>query len=262
MDTLQQPQLGQTILALRQEKKLTQEELVEQCNLNVRTLQRIEAGEVTPRDFTLKAIFSALDFQIEQVASSIKKRVALSRIQIGWIAGIVYFVIGFIETGMDYSRFGGDDAVYFSLIYTLVKTISLVSFGLLMLGFVAVGTTYKSSLLKISAYLMIGSFAIVEFYDIISIFSQISAEDFILIKSSEAVIFGSVDIVLGIAIFRLGTDLGVIAKVTGIFEIVAGALFVTFILAFFGLILLIPATILEIILLHKCYENLSSSTQS
>jgi len=47
---MKQPQLGQTILTLRQEKKITQEELVERCNLNVRTLQRIEAGEVTPRD--------------------------------------------------------------------------------------------------------------------------------------------------------------------------------------------------------------------
>ncbi len=40
---------------------LTQEDLVEKCNLSVRTLQRIEAGEVTPRPSTVKLIFGALE---------------------------------------------------------------------------------------------------------------------------------------------------------------------------------------------------------
>ena len=193
MDTFQQPQLGQTIQALRQEKKLTQEELVEQCNLNVRTLQRIEAGEVTPRDYTIKAILSALDYEFEQVELSIKKKVSLNRMQIGWIAGIVYFVLGFIEAGVDYSRFDANNSIYYSLVYTVVKALSLISFGLLMIGFVEVGKTFKSSLLKIGSYLMLGSFAVIEIYDIVSIFSTITEEEFWLIKGSEAVILRSRD---------------------------------------------------------------------
>ena len=47
---MKQPQLGHKILELRKAKGLTQEELVEMCNLNVRTLQRIEAGEVDKGD--------------------------------------------------------------------------------------------------------------------------------------------------------------------------------------------------------------------
>jgi transcriptional regulator with XRE-family HTH domain len=43
-----QPKLGKKIAALRKSNGLTQEELVEKCKLNVRTLQRIEAGEVIP----------------------------------------------------------------------------------------------------------------------------------------------------------------------------------------------------------------------
>ena len=58
---IQQPELGKKIADLRKAKGLTQEELVEKCNLNVRTLQRIECGEVTPRPFTVKLIFEALD---------------------------------------------------------------------------------------------------------------------------------------------------------------------------------------------------------
>lgn len=59
---MKQPDLGKKISELRRAKGLTQEELVEQCKLNVRTLQRIESGEVTPRSYTVRTIFAALDY--------------------------------------------------------------------------------------------------------------------------------------------------------------------------------------------------------
>jgi len=59
---MKQPELGKKIAILRSEKGLTQEELVNKCNLNVRTIQRIETGEVTPRNSTIKIIFEALDY--------------------------------------------------------------------------------------------------------------------------------------------------------------------------------------------------------
>jgi len=62
-----QPELGKKIAELRKAKGLTQEELVEKCNLSVRTLQRIESGEVTPRSYTIRLILSALDVDIHEV---------------------------------------------------------------------------------------------------------------------------------------------------------------------------------------------------
>lgn len=59
---MKQPDLGLKILELRKAKGLTQEELVERCNINVRTIQRIEAGEVTPRSYTIKSIMDALGY--------------------------------------------------------------------------------------------------------------------------------------------------------------------------------------------------------
>ena len=53
---MKQPELGKKILELRKQKGFTQEELVEQCNINVRTIQRIESGEVSPRSYTIKAM--------------------------------------------------------------------------------------------------------------------------------------------------------------------------------------------------------------
>jgi len=61
---LKQPGLGRKIAELRKAKGYTQEELVEKCNLSVRTLQRIESGEVEPRSYTIKVIFEALDYTV------------------------------------------------------------------------------------------------------------------------------------------------------------------------------------------------------
>lgn len=59
---MKQPQLGKKISELRLAKGLTQTELAEQCNISLRTIQRIEAADVTPRSFTLKLIFKNLDY--------------------------------------------------------------------------------------------------------------------------------------------------------------------------------------------------------
>jgi transcriptional regulator with XRE-family HTH domain len=61
-----QPELGKKIAELRKAKGFTQEELVEKCNLSVRTLQRIESGEVAPRTYTIRLIFTALDFNVHE----------------------------------------------------------------------------------------------------------------------------------------------------------------------------------------------------
>jgi transcriptional regulator with XRE-family HTH domain len=61
---MKQPDLGKKITELRLAKGLTQGELAQKCNLSLRTIQRIESAEVTPRSYTVKLIFQCLDYQI------------------------------------------------------------------------------------------------------------------------------------------------------------------------------------------------------
>jgi len=68
---MNQPNLGKKITELRKSQGLTQKELVDKCNLNIRTLQRIESGEVTPRGYTLKLVLTTLNYQGEDL--SLKK---------------------------------------------------------------------------------------------------------------------------------------------------------------------------------------------
>lgn len=76
---MKQPDLGRKIADLRKAQGLTQEELVERCHVSVRTLQRIESGEVVPRSHTIKVIFAALDYKVYD-ASNIRSRMFFKQV--------------------------------------------------------------------------------------------------------------------------------------------------------------------------------------
>lgn len=65
---MKQPELGNKVLELRQSLGLTQAELAERSNVSLRTIQRVEALEVTPRGYTIKAIFESLGYSPRQLA--------------------------------------------------------------------------------------------------------------------------------------------------------------------------------------------------
>jgi uncharacterized Tic20 family protein len=59
--------IGKKIIQFRKVKGLTQEMLSELTGLNVRTIQRIESGEVDPRLHTLTTIAEALGVNLEEL---------------------------------------------------------------------------------------------------------------------------------------------------------------------------------------------------
>ena len=59
--------IAKKIIHFRKLKGITQETLTEVTGLNVRTIQRIESGEVDPRLYTLKSIADALDVNLEEL---------------------------------------------------------------------------------------------------------------------------------------------------------------------------------------------------
>ena len=64
------------VIKNRKAKSLTQEMLAEQSNLSIRTIQRIESGEVNPRLSTIKLICSVLDFEYYEKPKKPKKKLA------------------------------------------------------------------------------------------------------------------------------------------------------------------------------------------
>ena len=272
---MKQPLLGKKITELRKQKGLTQEELVERCNVTVRTIQRIESGETTPRIYTIKTILNALGLDYEKVFEREYNEGKFDKIlrffpsnlkevlNVSFIAGMVYFVLGFVEMGYYTTSFFDLDSQtnwsdlpiknYGSYsdngIYIFIKIISIISFSLLMRGFVLVGSYYKNYLVELMAFVMIIMHIIFEISEIVSINFENSLVEFIMI--SKAVTFGVIMIFFGVGLLRLKSHLGNLPKITGILEIITGVCFTTVFLSIFGLIFLTPLELLELLLLYK-----------
>tara|TARA_B100000809_G_scaffold2651_1_gene3022 strand:+ start:22770 stop:23555 length:786 start_codon:yes stop_codon:yes gene_type:complete len=250
--TMKQPELGKRIFELRKEKGLTQEELVEQCNINVRTIQRIEAGEVNPRSYTVKIILEVLGvdyFKEEQKDSVIFTAKEKKILNLAWIFGIVYFFIGFIETAADFYQLTGDTSLLNTSLYIVVKTISAISFVFFFTGFHTIANSYNSQLLKVITLFLMAAFVI---SNCIDVFSMHFIDEIIAVRTViECIVFGGLQLVFGIGILQLKSKLGQLAQVNGILEIIVGVSLTTVFLASLGLFLLIPTIIIEVFLLYK-----------
>jgi uncharacterized Tic20 family protein len=53
---MKQPELGQNVARLRIQHEMTQEELAQACEVNVRSIQRIESGVASPRSSTARKL--------------------------------------------------------------------------------------------------------------------------------------------------------------------------------------------------------------
>ncbi|MGB0891970.1 MAG: helix-turn-helix domain-containing protein [Flavobacteriaceae bacterium] len=263
--TMKQPELGKKISEIRKQKGLTQEELVEQCNINVRTIQRIEAGEVTPRSYTVKAILEVLGVNFDEVIkdeqidhlknlSSVKK--PIKKLNLAWVFGIVFFLISFVEYPMDFMRMDNKYIHLEKIWYVLVKIISVVSFSLFMYGFVITGKAFKNKLLDFSAILLIVFNVFFVFFDVLSLY--FFKEAFIPAGIARLIIFGILGVLIGVSEIQLQKHLGTLALVTAIFKIVASFCIAIVVFAEAYLFLSIPLEILEIILLYMVAKKLGN----
>ena len=84
---MNQPELGNYIKKLRKQNGMSQQELAQKSNLNIRSIQRIENGEVTPHPFTTKTISSVLNFDLlkEEETKIEKLEIQLTRREIEFL---------------------------------------------------------------------------------------------------------------------------------------------------------------------------------
>lgn len=259
---MKQPELGQRILELRKQKGLTQEELVEQCNINVRTIQRIEAGEVTPRSFTLKTILNALGENLDNLKESESQEVEILdskqihsfsfHIQLAWICGIIYFLSGFIEFAVDYARFYDEELIVSRGIYISLKFIVLLAYIYFMRGFILSGKIFDNYLLKIGSFFLIATAVLFYGYDMASLYFDPFNMEYVLVTQS--VFYGIGSFIFGFALLRLLKPMGKISQIAGGLEIASGVFFVMVFMAWLGYLFLIPSVLLQSILLYKVGE--------
>jgi len=267
---MQQPELGRRLTALRKERNLTQEELVEKSHVSVRTIQRIEAGEVLPRLSTVKILLEALgesydtfltkptnmETRTEQLEHS-GRGVLLTAV----IAGAIYLAVEISLGALDIAWLTKerDWEPWLNMVYIGLTVVMMAAYTLFARGFIVLSKLFENKLLTVGAYLMIAAVIGVGILDCATLFSG-DTERLWLPYSIAAAVSGALTLVFGIALIRLQDGMGELSRVAGILEILIGCALVTVILFFIAYVILIPAIIVEILVLYRGYEYLSKST--
>lgn len=147
-------------------------------------------------------------------------------------------------------------------IYILAYLLDLALYAVFIWGFKVIGEKTQNTLLTISSYLLI-IFSIVLYGYIILIPLIPSLDKFLILISVLYLLFyGVLSLLAGIAILKLKGRLGPIATATGILSIITGASFLTIILSAIGILTMMPAYVLEIILLFKASKAFDGQTIS
>lgn len=274
---MKQPALGQKILELRQQKGLTQEELVEHCNISVRTIQRIEAGETMPRVYTIKTILSALDRDLDDLKTDtafetqVKKAMLIEiddtkdvsflikQLHIGWIAGILSMA-AFIFEFVDDFYFVTNQSFYFGKMFSLVLGIfSIIFFGLFMRSFILISNLFKHSFLKIVSAVFLVSNTLLAGYALIDLeFNIFPFEAYALMYT---VFYGIMSLFFGYALYKL-KGLGALPKISGIVQMILGGMMVTIVLGIIAGPLSILAQGINVILILKSIDLIKKQLTS
>lgn len=264
---MKQPLLGQKILEWRKAKGLTQEELVERCNINVRTIQRIEAGEVTPRSFTVKAILEVLEVKPEEVKNLEMEKEEESQLsnlnswlRISFIAGIIYIALAMVESFLDVQLLIDKKGfpIGFGYLYTFLKISVSVLFVAFSLGFYKLGESFSNLLMKVmSIFLMILTVVFV-IEDVVTYWMGIDIVSSLLLRS---LISGVVYVLFATSFLHLSKEKGPTYIIVGALGMVTGISFMTVIFAIPGLIFLTIFEISLIVLLYQEYKKVTEKSE-
>jgi transcriptional regulator with XRE-family HTH domain len=264
---MKQPELGKKISELRKQKGFTQEELVEQCNINVRTIQRIEAGDVTPRSYTVKTILEALGVDTrlffkhavheeEQIHLSEKQKRILS---VGWISGIFFAIFAIIGTIVEFYLVSYYDSFTDSFFPRVAWNVPfLIALFFFLRGYKVLGSVSQNNTLITATYVYF-IIEVVMFTIAILMSIFLFEESIVEILSGVviAMLFGVSEIILGVGVLKLKDHLGSFAQVIGISKIIIGVMLITIFLAPIATVLVIPVLVMEIALMYIALQKLT-----
>lgn len=263
---MQQPDLGKRLTALRKEKNLTQEELVEISHVSVRTIQRIEAGEVVPRISTVKILLKALGQSPEQFFNSKEDlmqdqptlHLKSNPLLLSVVAGAIYLTLEIILSVMDVAWLTktADWEPWINFIYIGLTLAMMMAYALFIGGFIKLSTVFENGLLKVGSYLMLMAIVATGMLDIFTLWAD-DTERLGLSYMTASVVVGSLSLIFGIGLIRLQDGMGELSRIAGILEIIIGCSLITVLLFFIGYVVMIPAVIIEILVLYRGYEYLS-----
>jgi transcriptional regulator with XRE-family HTH domain len=253
-----QPLLGTRIAELRNQKGITQKELADACSIDIRTIQRIEAGKVLPRMYTIRLLATALGTETSYFnGDDIQNDNAQTGKHLKWpfIAGLI-FSLNYIPVVLNIITLAPD-----SIIKNVFLIIHIVSCVFFFRGFYLLGKQWRNQIMSISVLLsmiLLPLLNVINLVQGILFFDTISMAVIFNVVCVNAIIFGMSW--LSEASKRLpGNNL---YKMAGYTTLVQSALFLTgnFQLIATGLIISIFCNFLMTLILFK--ESRIEQTQN
>jgi len=248
---MKQPELGQKINELRNKKGITQKSLSEFCNIDIRTIQRIESGEVFPRTSTIKLLAEALETDSGELINGNNQngtdnfenyRVLLL---ITMIAGMINLVNWFFYAPL-FPKFKIFNP--YNWVYSIINVVTCLFF---YYGFYLIGKYYESRMLKFASFFFMIS---VPVYFILTIVTSDASQLVLSILGINCLFFG-------IGLIKTKTNLIALYKITGILDILIAPFFILPIgtLNIIGCWINIPFFILMISIMFLEYKKLKQA---
>lgn len=245
---MKQPELGKRLNEIRIQKGITQKELSDLCRVDIRTIQRIESGEVEPRMSTLKILAAALEYD-ELIANQnvpvIKNEQLKTALLISVIAGVFYF-FNFILYSVvvpNFTSISGGPVLF------LLSLVHIISGGLFFLGFVIICRQFRNNLLFITSILII--ILIPLFVIVDSLARVIGNSVFMYLIRATVFLIGITGVLFGSGLIKTGSSGKILFVVAGIIQIVQNLMFVIpwLPVQYIGLWLAIPANFVLLLIL-------------
>jgi transcriptional regulator with XRE-family HTH domain len=250
---MKQPELGKKLADFRNEIGLTQEQLSEKTKINIRTIQRIETGEVTPRVYTLKAILETLGRNLDDVNGDFEEFV-IERpgiFKTSWIAAIalVFSNALFIAIVVLRDLYGIRSAIYHFNVPVLLSIIILTI--LLNRGIIYAGKTFNNKFFVITGYIGVLLCALVCLFQIVKFYSGLPHIEQV---AKASIIFSAINgIFYGVGLILFKQQIYELAYVTGILMIFQSVLCIIPIglVELIGIILSIPTLLLQAMIFYR-----------
>jgi transcriptional regulator with XRE-family HTH domain len=256
-----QPSLGMRIAELRNKKGITQKELADACNVDIRTIQRIESGHVVPRMYTIRLLATALDTDISIFSDSydadpLPEKAAISQ-QLKWplMAGIV-FSVNYIPVSFQVIKQPFD--IY---IETVLITIHIIACIFFLRGFYLLGKQFNNQVMAIPALLsmvLLPLLNLVALLEKVGSFNSINLATLFTASCINAVIFG-IGLLIEAKKRKLHNNL---YKIAGYTTLVQSGLFLTadFKIVSAGLIISIFCNFVMMVILFKESREIQQHT--
>jgi transcriptional regulator with XRE-family HTH domain len=245
---MKQPELGTKINEIRNQKGITQKELSESCNVDIRTIQRIESGEVVPRMSTLKLIASFLEIEMSlfngnniDIKSSYFSKILLFSFIIGLINFFAWFFYSHLIPGNNFSL---STNLYLAIVYTVTGV-------LLYYGIYTLGKNQDNRIIQIASII---TMVCIPLFLITLLISENVTPYF---NTLIVIVFGMNSIFFGIGLLRNRNQFALFYKIAGILQIVIGPFFILPfpIINLIGLWLSMPFFIIILIILFYEYRE-------